>query len=86
NWFAWVREEPDEATGMWIVKPRFLQGGCALLSVVHLKTIVRSVHLIGCSHRRTVGDEESKHTSLDLFEQFCINKYIDHHTFELLHV
>ncbi|KAI0359458.1 hypothetical protein OH77DRAFT_1395599 [Trametes cingulata] len=86
HWFSRANDGPDEDTGMWIVKPRFLRGGKPVLSVIHLDTIVRSAHLIGFSDRRRVEEGESEHTSLDVFDRFFVNHFVDHHAFDLLHV
>ncbi|KAI0354066.1 hypothetical protein OH77DRAFT_1482399 [Trametes cingulata] len=86
HWFSRVNDAPHEDTGMWIVKPRFLRGGKPVLSVIHLDTIVRSAHLIGVSDRRTVEEGESEHTSLDVFDRFFVNHFVDHHAFDLLRV
>ncbi|KAH9855129.1 hypothetical protein C2E23DRAFT_866790 [Lenzites betulinus] len=88
HWFQRVGEQPDEDTGMWIVKPSFVRGrrSSPLLSVIHIDTIFRAAHLIGISKGSKVDVVNLQYfQSLDAFERFYVNKYIDHHTFELLH-
>ncbi|KAI0352004.1 hypothetical protein OH77DRAFT_1562722 [Trametes cingulata] len=85
HWYARMGSAPDVETGMWIVRPRYLRGGDPVLSVIHLDTIFRAAHLIGVSDKRTIQDDESEYTSLDRFDRFYVNKYIDHHAFEVLH-
>jgi len=34
NWFIPVTEDPDQLTGMWVIKPEFL-GGKPMLKVIH---------------------------------------------------
>ncbi|KAH9988482.1 hypothetical protein BJV77DRAFT_1061409 [Russula vinacea] len=65
----------DDKMGMWIVKPVADGLGsepCA--TVLHLDTIVQGAHLLpvfGCRH------------TLDRFTSFYVNKYADHHSFEI---
>ncbi|KAI0352549.1 hypothetical protein OH77DRAFT_1408881 [Trametes cingulata] len=87
HWFRRIGRRPDEDTGMWIVQPRFRNGSSPLLSIIHLDTIYRAAHLIGVSKGSDVDLEELQyHESLDVFERFYVNKYIDHHAFEMLHM
>ena len=51
--------------------------------VIHLDTIVRASHLIGVYGDRFLPRGISFHNSLDVFDTFYVNKYIDHHTFEI---
>ena len=46
HWFNYVEDEPDELTGMWMVKLSFLDDNTHYLSVVHIDAIVRAAHLI----------------------------------------
>lgn len=88
HWFERTHDEPDADTGMWIVKPTFVGIGrnrAPLLSVIHLNTIVRAAHLIGVSLQQPVSEELESHQALDKFSTFYVNKYVDHHAFELLH-
>ncbi|OJT11162.1 hypothetical protein TRAPUB_12318 [Trametes pubescens] len=88
HWFHRTGDEPDEDTGMWVVQPRFVgnpRKRSPLLSVIHLNTIVRAAHLIGVSIDKPVPDGLESRGALDHFPSFFVNKYIDHHAFELLH-
>ncbi|KAI0746738.1 hypothetical protein C8Q80DRAFT_1321332 [Daedaleopsis nitida] len=89
HWYWRIEDEPDEDTGMWVVKPSYFRRGRArlpLISVVHLDTIVRACHLIGVSIGNPVPVDLAGHSSLDHFKTFFVNKFIDHHAFELLHL
>ncbi|KAI0668119.1 hypothetical protein C8Q78DRAFT_1071468 [Trametes maxima] len=86
HWFLHEGEFPDEDTGMWTVRPRYLRGRRPMLSVVHLDTIFRAAHLIGVSDTKRITDTQSANTALDDFDRYYVNKYIDHHAFEVLHV
>ncbi len=86
HWFSREGTVPDSVTGMWIVRRRYHRNGTPLTSVIHLDTIVRAARLIGvCSEDYRVGEDEFEYTSLDRFDQFYVNKFADHHAFDLLH-
>ncbi|OSD01140.1 hypothetical protein PYCCODRAFT_1369831, partial [Trametes coccinea BRFM310] len=84
HWFDKVAEGPDEDTGMWIVRPA-IRRGCPILSVINLTSIVRAAHLIGHSGADKVPEDLKSQDALAFFETFYVNKYADHHAFELLH-
>ena len=84
HWFDYVADEPDELTGMWMVKPSFLDVHTRYLSVVHIDTIVRAAHLIPIFGQEPVPLEVNSHNSLDVYRGFYINHFIDHHAFELV--
>jgi hypothetical protein len=78
--FEFVYEEPDQDTGMWIVKrPRV---PCARL--VSLDAIYRAAHLIPvyCGKGPVQKTQTAEH-SLDQYRFFYVNKFIDHHAFEI---
>ena len=87
HWFQSVSNTPDEDTGMWIVKPAYIRSrrSSPILSVIHLNTIVRAAHLIGVSLGATTPETAGSHESLDTFESFYVNKFVDHHAFDMLH-
>lgn len=85
--FTTFGDEPCPVTGMWRVTPDTdtVRGG-PLFSVRHLDTVLRAAHLIG------YGEADSKaklpwnfgyQNSLDSFQTFYVNKYIDHHAYEI---
>jgi hypothetical protein len=83
RWFSRLGDEPDPDTGMWMVKPDFKADQSPAMSVIHLDTIVRASHLIGVYGDRFLPQGISFHNSLDVFDTFYVNKYIDHHAFEI---
>ncbi|OSD07797.1 hypothetical protein PYCCODRAFT_1357962 [Trametes coccinea BRFM310] len=85
HWFKRIADVVDEDTGMWLVEPSFVNRRTPLLSVIHLNTIVRGAHLIGATVGERVPQGMESHNSLDKFKTFYVNKYVDHHAFELLH-
>ncbi|KAG1848126.1 hypothetical protein F4604DRAFT_1935550 [Suillus subluteus] len=83
QWFDKISDCADEDTGMWMVKPGVLEDGSPNLSVIHIDTVYRAAHLIP-----VYGPEFIPHTlkfyhSYDMFRSFYVNKYADHHTFEI---
>ncbi|KAI6116490.1 hypothetical protein F5141DRAFT_987626, partial [Pisolithus sp. B1] len=46
HWFDHIADEPDELTGMWMVKPSFVKDGTKNLSVIHVDSIVHNAHLL----------------------------------------
>ena len=79
RWYSAVDDEADPETGMWIVEP---DPGDEGLDVIYLDTIFRAAHLIGLA-----GEEFIPHIpyteALDAFRQFYVNKYADHHAYEI---
>lgn len=53
------------------------------MSVVHLETIVRSAHLLPIFDKPLPDDLHFSNT-LDLFNAFYVNKYADHHAFDII--
>ena len=84
HWFDYVVDEPDELTGMWMVKPSFLNDNTCYLSIVHIDTIVRAAHLILIFGQERVPLQVNLHNSLDVYQGFYVNHFIDHHAFELV--
>ena len=81
HWFSSVAEECDEDTGMWIVQPE-VEDGSPTISVLHLDCIFRAAHLLPIYSNDPI-DSISPHESLDIFSAFYVNKYIDHHAFQI---
>ena len=53
------------------------------MSIIHLNTIVHAIHLIGIYGEFFLPQGITFSNSLDMFDTFYVNKYIDHHTFEI---
>lgn len=83
QWFSRMGNRPDDDTGMWVVRPDSDADGSPHLSVVHLDTILRAAHLIGIYGKNMLPKTLSFAQSLDLFRTYYVNKYIDHHSFEI---
>jgi len=39
HWYSTIGTEPDEDTGLWVVKPEFKTSGCHSLAIIHLDCI-----------------------------------------------
>jgi hypothetical protein len=83
QWFSRVGDKPDEDTGMWIVEPDFKPDGSRCMDIIHLDSVVRAAHLLGVCGQDFVPHNLSCHNSLDAFALFYVNKFADHHSFEI---
>jgi hypothetical protein len=83
RWMSCCGDEPDEDTGMWVVKPELDADGSPSSSIVHLDCILRAAHLIGVYGDEVIPIELSFDQSLDAFRAFYVNRFIDHHAFEI---
>ena len=83
HWFDKVGEEPDELTGMWIVRLGTLPNHTPNYMIIHIDSIYRVAHLIPVYSTDPILPEIKPHHSYDTFKSFYINKYADHHSFEI---
>ncbi|TFK51466.1 hypothetical protein OE88DRAFT_1735362 [Heliocybe sulcata] len=83
HWFDWVGDSPDEDTGMWVIHKRRDQDDS--LAIISVDRILRAAHLIPVFGEREVNLDITETNSLDSYRLFYLNKYADHHAFELLH-
>ena len=81
RWFSRKGDSPDNITGMWIVEPSDDDG--ETVAVIHLDTIVRAAHLLPVFGSERVSRSLSFTDTLDKFSSFYVNKYVDHHAFEI---
>jgi hypothetical protein len=82
--YSRVGDAPDEDTGMWIVKPDIdPDSGLTSMAVIHLNTIIRAAHLLGVCGKDYLPRDLSLEYSLDAFYEYYVNKFIDHHAFEI---
>jgi hypothetical protein len=82
EWFI-PGDEPDEDTGMWVVRPAF-HSGRRKLAIVHLDCIARAAHLLPVFGSSFIPDELHFSDSLDVFRAYFVNNYVDHHSHEFL--
>jgi hypothetical protein len=85
QWFSFVGDEPDEDTGFWKVEPGLRNSGEPHLAIIHIDSVYRAVHLIPAyQNAELVETTTTMHTSLDIYNIFYVNKFADHHAFEIL--
>lgn len=82
RWFSRIAEERDEDTGMWMVQPEVDENNSPSISVIHIDCIFRAAHLLPIYGDDPIGSIPP-HDSLDVFSAFYVNKYIDHHAFQI---
>ncbi|KAF8264880.1 hypothetical protein EI94DRAFT_1772541 [Lactarius quietus] len=81
--FKHVGWGPDPVTGMWRVHPELVSSK-PIQSVVHIDTILRNVHLIPVFGTGSIPHHLHYSKSLDVFSSYYVNKYADHHSFEVI--
>lgn len=83
SWFLPASDQRDPDTGMWTVKPE----GTRLhrpVQVIPLKSIARGAHLLPKYGVGVLPDYITYVNSLDEFQTYFVNPYIDHHCHEFL--
>ena len=83
HWFSCTSESPNANTGMWEVEPDLGNDGMKHVSIIHLDTVVQAAHLLPVFRQEFVLRTLSFTDTLDAFDTFYVNKYIDHHAFEI---
>jgi hypothetical protein len=85
QWYSHVGFEPDEDMGLWMVEPDTDDAGDPRLTIIHLDSIYRAVHLLPAHQNGTfVECTITMHSSLDMFQLFYINRFVDHQSYEVL--
>lgn len=84
QWFQYAHNTPDEDTGMYIVEHELQQDDTPTLGIIHTDTILRACHLIPVFGNNPLPRQITLHNSLDLFNLYYLNKFADHHVFEIL--
>ncbi|KAH9038559.1 hypothetical protein EDB85DRAFT_1860463 [Lactarius pseudohatsudake] len=80
EWFKKVGLDP--ITGMWVVRPDMVRGRRER-SVVHLDSFLRAAHLIPAFGVHEIPKDFHFTFSLDAFDAYYVNKYIDNHANEI---
>lgn len=84
QWFSVVGDEPEDETGLWMVKADIHDNERPFLDIVHLETIYRAAHLIPVYRTSDFLKRSlTMHDTLDEFKVFYVNKFVDHHAFEI---
>ncbi|KAI6019411.1 hypothetical protein PISMIDRAFT_106633, partial [Pisolithus microcarpus 441] len=85
QWFDCIGDGPDKATGMWMVWLSFTCDHQHNLTVIHVDTIFCAAHLIPIYGWDFVPQEITLCHSYDAFNGFYVNKFFDHHAFEIVY-
>ncbi|KAG1763066.1 hypothetical protein EDD22DRAFT_979549 [Suillus occidentalis] len=83
QWFDKVGDCVDKDTGMWIVCPTVHDNGTPNFAIIHIDTIYHAAHLIPVYGPDFIADNIEYFHSYDAFRSFYINKFADHHAFEI---
>ena len=83
HWYSRLGDSMDKNTGMWVVEPDILDDGRPWAAVIHLDMIVRLVHLLPIYEEERAPRGVKYTDSLDTFSEFYVNKFADHHAFEI---
>jgi hypothetical protein len=84
EWFSYIGNSPDEDTGMWVVKRKKRPDGSPFMDFICIDKILRSCHLLPIYGSEMISSDITHVTSLDMFQAYYVNKYADHHSFEIL--
>lgn len=87
EWFSKVGRGPNADTNLWMLHRDYHMQARRLrphFTVVHLDSLLRCAHLIPAYGPAPLPIQLRYTHSLDCFDYFWLNKYIDHHAFELL--
>ncbi|KAF9643505.1 hypothetical protein BDM02DRAFT_3222474, partial [Thelephora ganbajun] len=83
HWYS-TSSEPDASTGMWVVHPESTCRGARHMGVIHLDSIVHGAHLLPkFPSDAPIYREINYMNALDVYTSFYVNKFVDHHTFEI---
>ncbi|KIK72555.1 hypothetical protein PAXRUDRAFT_180456 [Paxillus rubicundulus Ve08.2h10] len=67
----------------WMVRPTCLPNHSPHIAVIHLDNIYCAAHLIPIFGPSPISHNIKPHHCYDAFQAFYVNKYADHHTFEI---
>ena len=83
RWYS-TSNEPDASTGLWVVQPESTHRGTRHMSIIHIDSIIRGAHLLPrFPSDAPVYRQINYMNVLDLYTSFYVNKFIDHHAFEI---
>ncbi|KAG1753664.1 uncharacterized protein EDB91DRAFT_1234097 [Suillus paluster] len=83
RWFDKASDGPDEDTGMWIVQPSFDTDNSPFVGIIHVDSIYRAAHLVPIYGTQFIPRDLKHYDSYDAFQAFYVNKFADHHAFEI---
>jgi hypothetical protein len=83
QWFSHIGQSADSGTGIWVVEPNITDEEVPISSVIHLDTIVQAAHLLLVFKKEFVSRSFLFSDTLNKFQLFYVNKFVDHHAFEI---
>ncbi|KAI6138813.1 hypothetical protein BKA82DRAFT_159022 [Pisolithus tinctorius] len=84
HWFNHMGDGPDIPTGMWIIHPSYNACNIPHIAIIHINAIYHAAHLIPIYATHNINTRDIKpHDSYDMFNSFYVNKFTDHHAFEI---
>ena len=84
HWYSYLGDSLDEDTGMWVVRKKRGSDGLPIIDFIYIDTIVQSCQLFPIYGRGMIPCQVTHMTSLNCFQAYYVNKFADHHSFELL--
>ncbi|KAG2050282.1 hypothetical protein BDR06DRAFT_984068 [Suillus hirtellus] len=83
-WFSHVLDARDLDTGMYVVAPATLEDDTPDISIIHIDCIFHAAHLIPVYGSNMLPRAITSHNCYNVFHSYFVNKYADHHTFEIV--
>ena len=84
DWFSHVGDCPNEDTGMWVVERDHNANIHQISQVIDLDTVIWFAYLIRVYGPDPVNTKLKFSDSLYAFHTYCVNKYADQHSFEIV--
>ncbi|KAG1816440.1 uncharacterized protein BJ212DRAFT_1271873 [Suillus subaureus] len=82
HWYSYVHEECDPDTGMYVIMLMTTDDDIPDVSIIHVDCIFCTAHLIPVYSLDCIP-KISPHNSYNMFNSYYVNRYVDHHTFEI---
>ena len=83
HWYS-TSSKPDASTCLWVVQPELTYWGMCHMGVIHINSIIHGAHLLLRFPSDTPVYWEINYMNvLDVYTSFYVNRFIDHHTFEI---
>ena len=84
EWFSYVGESIDEDTGMWVVQRAKQCDGLPLMDFIFIDSIRRGCQLLPIYGENKISNTMTHASFLHAFQTYYVNKFADHHLFEIL--
>ena len=83
QWFLYVIDSCDPDIGIYLVAPSTNDNDTPDTSIIHIDCIFHTVHLISIYDVNFLPHEITPHDNYNMFCTYYVNKYVDHHAFEV---